>query len=282
MADSHTRLLGLIGDPVEHSLSPCLHSFLLERAGLNYRYLAFRVSRDALGDALAGMRALGIRGLNVTIPHKEAVVPLLDRLSPEADAIGAVNVIVNEDGVLVGTNTDTWGFLRPLESRGIVVQGKRAVVVGAGGAAAAVAYALLSSGAEVAIVNRTPERARELARRLSRFGPVGAAPMEAMPGLVREAGLLVNATPVGMWPHTGDSPVPPSLLREGLAIYDLVYNPPETRLLGEARARGCTVIGGLEMLVWQGVRALEIWTGARFGKEEVLAAMKHLEGVLRG
>lgn len=282
MTDSATKLLGLIGDPVGHSLSPALHSFLLSRAGLNYCYLAFRVGRDDLGNALAGMRALGIRGFNVTIPHKEAVIPLLDRLAPEAEGIGAVNVVVNEDGVLIGHNTDCQGFLRGLEVRGVPLSGMKAVVVGAGGAAAAVVYGLLSAGAEVAVANRTLSRAEALARRFSRLGAVEAAPLERLPGLLREAGLLVNATPVGMWPHTERSPVPAGLLREGLLVYDLVYNPPKTGLLREAEARGCPVIGGLEMLVHQGVEALKLWTGHRFAAEDVAAALEHLEGALHG
>lgn len=278
MTDSQTRLLGLIGDPVEHSLSPRLHSFLLGRAGLNYSYLAFRVPRESLAAALEGMRALGIRGLNVTIPHKEAVVPLLDGLSPGAEAVGAVNTIVNLRGRLIGHNTDIEGFLAPLAVRGIAVRGKKAVVVGAGGAAAAVAYALLAAGAEVAIANRTPERARALARRLSRAGAAEAAGTEALPALLPQADILVNATPVGMWPRTDEIPVPPELIHEGLLVYDLVYVPSETRLLAEARARGAEAIGGLEMLVRQGVRALELWTGHRFGEEDVRAALAHLRG----
>lgn len=282
MTDSRTRLLGLIGDPVEHSLSPRLHSFLIARAGLNYCYLAFRVPRDSLGDALSGMRALGIRGLNVTIPHKEAVIPFLDELSPAADAIGAVNVIINDDGHLRGDNTDWEGFLKALATRDMTPCGRRAVVIGAGGAAAAVAYALLSSGAEVVLVNRTPERARALARRFSTLGKVASGSLDELAVFLREAELLVNATPVGMAPYVGESPVPPNLLREGLVVYDLVYVPPETKLLRDAQERGCVAIGGLEMLVHQGIRALELWTGHRFGDEDAAQAIRHLEGVVRG
>ena len=282
MTDSRTRLLGLIGDPVEHSLSPRLHSFLLARAGLNYCYLAFRVPEASLGEALSGMRALGIRGVNVTIPHKEAVIPFLDELSPAAEAIGAVNVIVNEAGRLRGHNTDWEGFLKALDSRGVGLCGRKAVVVGAGGAAAAVVYALVSSGAEVAVVNRTPSRARALARRFSSLGSVTHGGLHDLAAFLREAELLVNATPVGMTPHAEESPVPADLLREGLVVYDLVYNPPETKLLRDAGERGCLAIGGLEMLVYQGIRALELWTGHRFGDEDAAFALKHLEGVLRG
>lgn len=282
MTDSATKLLGLIGDPVEHSLSPALHSFLLSRAGLNYCYLAFRVGREGLGAALAGMRALGIRGFNVTIPHKEAVIPLLDRLSPEAEGIGAVNVVVNEGGVLIGHNTDCKGFLRGLEARGIPLSGMKAVVVGAGGAAAAAVFGLLSAGAEVAVANRTFSRAEALARRFSRLGTVEAAPLEGLPGLLREAELLVNATPLGMWPHTERTPVPPEFLRGDVVVYDLIYNPLKTKLLREAEARGCSVIRGLEMLVHQGVGALELWTGHRFRAEDVAAALEYLEGAMDG
>jgi shikimate dehydrogenase len=282
MTDSRTRLLGLLGDPVEHSLSPRLHSFLIARAGLNYCYLAFRVSEGSLGEALSGMRALGIRGFNVTIPHKEAVIPFLDELSPAAEAIGAVNVIVNEDGRLRGDNTDWEGFLKALDSRGVGLCGQKAVVVGAGGAAAAVVYALLSTNVEVVVVNRTPPRAQALARRFSSLGSVTHGSLHDLAAFLREAELLVNATPVGMIPHVGKSPVPAHLLREGLVVYDLVYNPPETKLLRDARERRCVAIGGLEMLVHQGIRALELWTGHRFGDEDAASAIKHLEGVLRG
>ncbi|KUK27746.1 MAG: Shikimate dehydrogenase [Acetothermia bacterium 64_32] len=282
MPDSQTRLLGLIGDPVEHSLSPLLHSFLISRAGLNFCYLAFRVPRESLSGAILGMRALGIRGLNVTIPHKEAVVPFLDRLSPEAEAVGAVNTIASQDGELVGYNTDIQGFLAPLLARGVSLAGKRAVVLGAGGGAAACAYALLREGAEVAITSRTPERTLALARRLSRFGTVSAHPLEGLPVLLAEADLLVNATPVGMHPHPEGCPLPPELLREDLLVYDLVYNPTPTRLLREAAARGATAIGGLEMLVWQGAKALKLWTGHRFPPEAMKQAVSHLKEALHG
>jgi len=280
LPDSETRLLGLIGDPVAHSLSPCLHEFLLARAGLNYCYLAFRVPGEHLPEALQGMRALGIRGLNVTIPHKGAVVPHLDSLSPEAEAVGAVNVIVNQEGQLLGHNTDVHGFLAPLRARRVELKGAKAVVIGAGGAAAAAAYALLSAGAEVALANRTPERALALARRLSRWGVVSAHALEALPALLPETELLVNATPVGMHPHPDGIAVPPQLLHEGLLVYDLVYNPLKTRLLSEAVSRGAEAIGGLEMLVWQGVKALELWTDYAFPPDVVEEAIAHLKEVL--
>ncbi|MBC7099797.1 shikimate dehydrogenase [Candidatus Bipolaricaulota bacterium] len=282
MPDSRTRLLGLIGDPVEHSLSPQLHSFLISQAGLNYCYLAFRVPKGRLPEAISGMRALGIRGLNVTIPHKEAVVSCLDRLSPEAEAVGAVNTIANQDGELVGHNTDIQGFLAPLLARRIRLKGAKAVVIGAGGGAAAVAYGLLWAGAEVAITSRTLKRALALARRLSQFGGVSAHPFKELPTLLGGAELLVNATPVGMHPLSDDMPMSPELLREGLLVYDLVYNPCPTKLVREAATRGATAIGGLEMLVWQGAKALELWTGHRFPKKHIEAALLHLKEALHG
>ena len=280
MPDSRTKLLGLIGDPVAHSLSPPLHEFLLSRAGLNYCYLAFRVPKERLPEALQGMRALGIRGLNVTVPHKEAVILHLDGLSSEAEAVGAVNVIANEDGKLIGHNTDIHGFLVPLRARGVELKGAKAVVIGAGGAAAAVAWGLLSAGAEVAIANRGPQRARALARRLSRWGTVSAHALTALPELLPQAELLVHATPVGMHPRSNGIAVPPQLLHEGLIVYDLVYSPLQTRLLYEAASRGAAAIGGLEMLVWQGAKALELWTGYASPPDVVAEAIAHLVEVL--
>lgn len=195
--------------------------------------------------------------------------------------MGAVNVIANQDGKLLGHNTDIDGFLAPLRARGVELKGARAVVVGAGGgAAAAAAFGLLSAGAEVALASRTPARAQALAQRLSRWGSVSAHPLTALPGLLPGAGLLVHATPVGMHPHADGIAVPLGLLHAGLFVYDLVYNPPRTRLLSEAASRGARVLGGLEMLVWQGVKALELWTGRAFPPDVVPEAIARLGEVL--
>ncbi len=264
-ASAQERLLGLIGDPVAHSLSPSLHGALIDEFSLNYRYLAFRVRPDELGDAVRGLRALGAAGFNVTVPHKRAVLPLLDALSPDAEAPGAVNTVVIEDGRLIGHNTDWVGFLQPLA--GADLYGKSAVLLGAGGAAPAVAYALIQAGvARLTVANRTPAKAEALKQQIA--ARMGFAAVETC-GLSEEelkrslehAALLVNATPVGMWPGVEASPVSAGALRSNLIVYDLVYNPLETRLLREAKAAGAVPIDGLGMLVGQGTAAFALWTG---------------------
>lgn len=282
--DAQTRLLGLIGDPVAHSLSPALQGLLIERLGLNYRYLAFRVRPEDLAPAVEGLRALGAVGFNVTVPHKEAIIPLLDALSDEAQALGAVNAVANRDGELIGHNTDWKGFLRPLQDRGIGLQSQAAVVLGAGGAAAAAGYALARAGAaRITLANRTMERARALARRLRRLEllEVELVPWEAraLRRALEAASLLVHATPVGMWPHTEGIPLDPSALHGALTVYDLVYNPLETRLLREAKRRGARTLGGLDMLIHQGLEALRLWTGAPV-RVEISPLRAHLVGRL--
>jgi shikimate dehydrogenase len=263
-----TVVCGLIGDPVEHTMSPLMHNAAFRSEGMDYVYLPFRVGRDELGEAIEGMRALNIRGLNVTIPHKVAVVPFLDELDPLVEKIGAVNTIVNDEGVLRGHNTDATGFLRPLLERGIEPKGKRVVVLGAGGASRAVSFILAERGAGLVILNRREEFgwAVELATRISRtFGrEVEAMEMneENLTAAIEGADILVNATSVGMG-DAGETPVPSGLLRPGLTVYDVVYGAGKTRLVAEAEKAGAGAISGIEMLVWQGALAFELWTGLK-------------------
>jgi len=260
-----TRVCGLIGYPVGHSMSPAMFNAAFRELGLDYVYVTFPVREGELGTAIAGMKALNVRGVNVTIPHKVAVVPLLDELSPLAQKIGAVNTVINDDGCLRGSNTDADGFLGPLLERGIDPQGRRVVVQGAGGAARAVSFILAERGAQLVLLNRKPERAIELAQVIFRAFQREVSALELnvsnLENVLGEADILVNTTSVGMAPNDGDSPVPAGLLRPGLVVYDIVYNPVRTRLLREAEAAGATVIGGLDMLVWQGALAFEQWTG---------------------
>jgi shikimate dehydrogenase len=269
MITSQTRLLGLIGDPVAHSLSPAMHNAALAELGLDYAYLAFRVAREDLAAAVASVRALGLPGLNVTIPHKVAVMPLLDEIDSLAADIGAVNTIVNRDGRLKGYNTDAGGFLQALQEAGATARGKRVALLGAGGAARAVAFAVADMAAELTILNRACELdwAQDLARHLNETASreVKALVMDEanLTSVIDEADILINATSVGMSPHIDATPVPQSLLRPGLTVFDIVYNPPETRLLREAAAAGCRTIGGLAMLVAQGALSFELWTGLK-------------------
>ncbi len=262
-----TKVCGIIGDPIEHTMSPVMHNSAFKELGIDGRYLPFRVRAADLGEAIGGLRALHIRGLNVTIPHKTAVIPFLDKLDPSAERIDAVNTIVNDDGVLTGYNTDAAGFLQALLEKGIEPAGKNVVVLGAGGAAKGISFILAERGAHPVILNRHPGRAEELARRIAQAlkKEIKARPLSEadLAAALAKADILVNTTSVGMVPGTEDTPVPAKLLRPGLVVFDIVYNPIQTRLLREAEAAGARTIDGLAMLVWQGALAFEKWTGRK-------------------
>jgi len=255
-------------------MSPAMHNAAFSALGLDYTYLPFRVRREELPGAIAGVRALNIVGLNVTIPHKVAVMPLLDRLEPLAEKMGAVNTIVNEDGVLTGSNTDAPGFLQALRSQNIEPEGKKIVILGAGGAAKGIAFILAEAGASLVILNRTISKAEELAAQMARYYHQDLKAMtlseENLTSALDRADVLVNATSVGMVPDVDRTPVPSRLLNPKLAVCDIVYNPLETRLLREAKAAGARTIDGLDMLVWQGALAFKQWTG----REAPFAIMK--------
>ena len=266
--NGQTQLLGIMGWPVEHTLSPTMHNAAFAALGLNWVYLALPVPPGQVEAALRGMVALGFRGANVTVPHKQAVMPYLDRITEAAQAIGAVNtIVVGEDGRLSGDNTDGMGFLADLRERGFQPRGRRALVLGAGGGARAVVYALATAGAQVTILNRTLSRAELLVEHLAPAVPPGSLSCRSLDrnALAEEAAradLLVHTTPVGMWPHEETSlwpdtlPFPPHLL-----ACDLIYRPPETKLLRQARLAGAETINGVGMLVHQGVLAFKLWTG---------------------
>lgn len=264
-----TRVCGLIGDPVEHSMSPTMHNAAFAELGLDYVYAAFRVRGDDLRQAIEGMRALNLRGFNVTIPHKVAVMPLLDELDPLAEKIGAVNTVVNNGGKLKGYNTDATGFLQALREKGIEPAGKNVAILGAGGASRAISFILVDEGAHLTILNRAEELdwAVQLAQRLEQeFGrKVWALELseQNLAKALEKADVLVNATPVGMSPKDEETPVSTDLLKPDLLVYDIVYNPVRTRLLREAEAANARTIAGLDMLVWQGAMAFELWTGQK-------------------
>jgi shikimate dehydrogenase len=281
-----TAVFCVLGHPVGHSLSPAMHNAALREMGLDGVYVAFEVAPGDLAEAIRGLQAAGVGGINCTIPHKEALLPLMDELSEEARLIGAVNTIVFREGRRVGHNTDAPGFMASLRAEGFEPAGKQAVVLGAGGSSRAVVAALALGGAQVSLANRTRARAEELSKRVNdRTGAETVRPIaleaDEVGAAVREAELLVNATSVGMHPEEDAMPpVPAEALGPRLFVYDLVYNPPETRLLREARERGARGAHGAGMLARQGALALELWTGreapARLMEETVL------EGLGRG
>jgi shikimate dehydrogenase len=260
-----TKLCGVMGDPVEHSVSPAMHNAAFRALGLHYTYVPFRVRKGDLPAALQGMRALNIRGLNITIPHKVAVLPLLDEVDPLAKQIGAVNVLVNDSGSLTGYNTDAEGFLHVLSGHGIEPRGKNIAVLGAGGAARAICFALASRGSSLTILNRTAARAQACAEDISRTfsAPLKVLDLnrENLVYALQQASVLVNATSIGMLPAGDTTPVEPELLGPHLTVIDIVYNPHKSKLLREAEQAGARTINGLEMLIWQGALAFERWTG---------------------
>lgn len=279
-----TQLVGLLGWPVEHSISPPMHNAAFASCGMDWCYLPFAVPPEALADALRGVRALGLRGVNATVPHKQALLSLVDDLTPEARAIGAVNTILVDDH-LTGHNTDAAGFMRALRGAGCDPRGCRALVLGAGGAARAIGYGLAQAGARLTLLNRTPERAAALAADLQAalpgavvaHGPLTAA---ALARLAPGVELVVNTTSVGMWPHTDAAPWPEEVaFPPGALLFDLIYNPAETRLMTMARAQGARVENGLMMLVHQGAEAFWLWTGVEPPVDVMVAACR---AALRG
>ncbi len=284
LPDAATQPVGLLGYPVAHSRSPRIHNTAFRAQGLNYVYLALPVAPADVAVAVAGLKTLGFAGANVTVPHKQAVLPLMDALSPQADAVGAVNTVVcrRHDGAvtLFGDNTDVAGFLAPLHPFAGDLHGASMLVFGAGGAARAVAYALLSAvrPARLTVAARTPAKAERLARDLAPFDATGALRVVALAeaaAAVRAARLLVNATPLGMHPHSEGTPWPHAEdFSEGQVVYDLVYEPEQTRLLRQASARGARTLGGLEMLILQAAAAYAQWTGREMPLEVVRAALQ--------
>ncbi len=267
-----TQVVGVIGDPVGHSLSPRLHNAAFDALGLDWVSVAFPVPDGSATDAVAGMRALGIAGLSVTMPHKTAVVALVDRLTPVADVLGAVNCLYRDGDVLVGDNTDGIGFVASLwRGAGFDPDGRRCLVIGAGGAARAVVRALADHGAaEVVVVNRTAERAATAAALAGDRGRVGG------PDDARAADLVVQATPAGMADSSSADERPlvdPGRLGAGQVAADLVYHPRMTRWLFDSAAAGATPVGGLGMLVHQAAAQLERWTGQPAPVEAMWAAV---------
>jgi shikimate dehydrogenase len=275
-----TRVVGLFGYPVEHSFSPLMHNRAFAQAGLDYVYVAFPVPPERVAAAVAALPALGLAGVNVTIPHKQVVIPQLDALSRTAELIGAVNTIEVTDGTrLIGHNTDAPGFAAALRRHGVSLVGQRLLLLGAGGAARAVAFqAALDGCREIVLCDVEEARARALAEEVGRHCAattvravplVGAALGDALAG----ATLLVNATPLGM--HGGDRyPIDLNRLHNGLFVFDLVYNPLETPLLAAARRRGVRGCNGLAMLALQGAESFAIWTGAAPPGESMLATLE--------
>ena len=261
--DQHTALYGVIGNPVRHSLSPALHNAAFSATGFNAVYLAFEI--EDIEECVKGIRAFGIKGTSITIPFKTAVMPFLDEIDPLAKRIGAVNTIVNDNGRLKGYNTDAIGAQKALKKK-IELPGMTCLIIGAGGAARAIGFMLKEQDVAVSIVNRSRKRGEALARSLG----CPFVPLVDIEGA--KGDILVQTTPVGMYPHIDQCPVPEHILEQGMVVMDIVYLPAETRLLKSAKNRGCVTISGVDMLLHQGAEQFRLWTGL----DPPVASMRHV------
>ncbi len=255
----------VIGDPIAHSLSPVIHNAAFQHLKLDFVFLAFKVNTAGLENAMRGMRGLGVRGLNVTMPLKTAVIKHLDEADSTVRFLGSANTILNDAGKLSGFNTDGVGALNALRENGADPAGKKVLLLGAGGAAKAIAHTLAREAGELCILNRVPEKAAVLAHALGRMFDKKIVGNVLSPSTVetnlQDADVLVNATSVGMHPQVNQSLAEPQWLKPDLTVMDIVYKPLETKLAKAAKAAGAHVISGVEMLLYQGAESFKIWTG---------------------
>jgi quinate/shikimate dehydrogenase len=276
----HTGLYSLIGSPVDHSGSPAMYNFSFQKTGLDYAYMAFDITLDKLSDAIAAIKTFKIKGSNVTMPCKTAVVEYMDELTPAARIIGAVNTIVNDNGRLTGNNTDGIGFVRNLKENGVEVKGKKITIMGAGGAGSAIQVQFALDGVkEISIFNIDDAfypRAIETAAKLKKEVPdcvINVYPLEDEARLKEEIAsseILINSTKVGMHPLEKESIIKDnSVYRKDLVVADTVYNPKITKMLEEAEAAGSKIVGGIGMLLWQGSAAFKLYTGLEMPTDEV-------------
>jgi len=268
--NSETNILCVIGHPIKHSMSPIMHNIALQDLGLNYVYLAFDITSDKLKKAIDSFKTLDIKGINVTIPHKETIIQYLDEIEPLAEKIGAINSIKNEDGRLVGKNTDTIGAKLALKDTGFKLKSTNVMIIGAGGAAKAISYSLGEEIDRVLILNRSKSRALKLAEILAENYNLKVEGKELTNAILKKEieniDLLINTTPIGMYPNIDNSPIQKEFIHEDLFVFDIIYNPLETKLIKDAKDVGCKTLGGLDMLVNQGALAFEWWTGKKPNK----------------
>ena len=262
-----TQIVGIFGWPVSHSFSPRMHNAAFRELGLDWAYVPFPTPPEKLGDAIRGFRAMGFRGANVTIPHKEKVIEFLDGLSPLSEKMGTVNTLYWEGDRLMGTTTDPWGCLENLRRAGFQPQNQDIALIGCGGAARAISFAFACEHPEMPITVVFRREDGDQAQRLQRElldktqAAVSLFPLEEFENRAGNFELVVNATPVGMHPNEGAVPFPTTRLHDGQCVLDIVYNPRRTQLLAEAQRHGCKTVEGLGMLLHQGAKSFELWTG---------------------
>lgn len=273
-----SELVGAFGSPIEENPTGVMEEAAFRAKGLDYRYLTIRVEKGDLGDAIRGMKAFGMRGINCTIPHKVEVVKYMDELSEAAKIIGAVNTVVNNNGVLFGENTDGKGFLKSLTDEGISIDGKVVTVLGAGGAARAIGVELALAGAKkIYIMNRTKEKGRELADLITEKTPAEGCylPWNPKAPIPSDTDILTNATCVGLYPNVNDKPyIDYDTIRSDMVVSDVIFNDPNSLFLAEAAARGAKTVNGLGMLVNQGAVNFKLWTGVDAPADVMMDTLK--------
>ncbi len=277
-----TNVVGILGWPVSHSLSPLMHNAAFQKLRLNFTYIPLPCPPDQLEKAISGLRAMGIKGANVTIPHKEAVIPFLDRLTPIAEKMQTVNTLFWENGELVGTTTDPYGALANLRASGYSPNNQPLLIVGTGGAARALSFAFALDYPQMPLTfafrAEDQKQAEKLIAELKEKSEatIQLLPLSQLSSSLSKFNLIINATPVGMHPLEDKTPFDTSLLLSGQWVYDIVYTPRETRLLRDAKNKGCHAVEGLGMLLHQGAKSFQFWTG-REAPIEVMAAALNLE-----
>lgn len=270
MIGGATKVVGLIGDPIEHSLSPRMHNAAFRYMNLDYVYVPFRVREKDLKNAVNGALALNLKGFNVTIPHKVSIIKYLNRIDSTARKIGAVNTVIKKDGELFGYNTDGLGALEALRQEGIDLKDRKILIIGAGGASRAISYTLASLCSKLIILNRTGAKAIKLAKEFKNIGCRvygNDLNLKLLKEELSDSDILINTTSVGMHPYTEESPVPKEYLHKDLVVFDIVYNPLETLLLKYAKGVGAKTIDGVGMLVNQGAISFKMWTGFEAPKD---------------
>lgn len=268
--NARTKVLCVIGHPIEHSMSPIMHNAAIKELSLDYIYLAFDVPPQDLEKAVLGFKKHDMKGINITIPHKETIIQYLDQIDPLAEKIGAVNTVKNVNGNLIGKNTDAFGAKKALIDAGFNLKGKKILILGAGGAARAISFALSEEIDELFICNRTEKRAIKLAKDLRDKMKTSATgkdmSKETLKNLIVNVDLLINTTPIGMYPNVNKSPISKELLTHHLFAYDVIYNPLQTQFIKDASEIGCKTLNGIDMFINQGALAFEWWTDKKPNK----------------
>ncbi|MFY9178129.1 MAG: shikimate dehydrogenase [Caldicoprobacterales bacterium] len=275
-----TSCAAVIGHPISHSISPELHNRIYQALGLDIVYLAFNISKDNFAQAIKGLGALGFIGFNVTIPYKETIIPYLDSIDPAAAAIGAINTVKIDNGKLIGYNTDGLGFLDSLTINNIYCSNRRILIIGAGGSARAIGICLIEHNPrEIIILNRRMDRSKQLALDINKFAKRSIA--KAVNSVPEDVDIIINTTPLGMWPNVEQSPLEGYVFNSKTVVCDIIYNPYMTTFLKRASGQGCLTVNGLGMLIGQGVKAIEIWADKKVDSSIITMVYDELRNKLK-